>query len=1140
MDIATNSADPLAHSSQPGLAAPAKPGAVDSSLITGTLFERRKVMSAAVDIVTPEQIIEHLIGAVRTRTGCAVTGISAPYATAMADDPALRDAFLAADILVPDGKGFVWGARMLGVKCGERIAIPDLCETLLAAGANPEYAVGAVKRSWKVFIYGGTEEINRAACENVRTRFPGLSCVSGQHGYNQGLAEENAVIQRLKDEEFNLLIVARPSPDKELFMARCCRESGVVGLAAGGYADILAGKTTRAPGFVQALGLEWLYRIVQEPRRLWKRIGWANLRFASAAAWSHLRMPAARPWWGCPSIHVLATILVICAAYGGSLNLPYHFDDPEYIERNPTIRSFSALADIKVMAFRKLWWISNAICYKLSELYGSHQVEKPDVRIFRVWNIGCHLIASLALFGLVRRALKSSQALARLADPKRLLPAALTEDGGPHALAAALAAAIFAAHPLCTESVTYISGRDNSQGGMFYLLGLYAACIAFDRISFPGESIQPGNDTVPLPRWPAAFWPLIAAVLMGACAVLTKESYLTFPGAVVLLYLFFYRGLRVQTVSTGLLIGLLAGLGSLAWGAAGRHDGYLAISIQLALLFITAGALLGAPSNTNMPHTSRIRAGLQHRIAMGWALILSGAGLGAVSVVAFPYAYQRTIGALTGYQNSNYIRSLCSQAYAVPWMLLRTVVPYGLSIDHEFPSISDIGDQRVINGAVIIGALVLFGLIGMRRRWLGGFGVLLALLAIAPSNSVIERGDIVSERNFYLAAAGGSLILAWFVAEVTSTIALWLAARTPGNPAASRGAIFEAGLWTAALGCCVAGPFASFTVLRNHQWSDPYLLWESAWERSPERLRVLYNYGVAAYARKHYSEAQMAFENAVKIGESKAEKGQFRADEAVQVKCFHLAYAYMASVLLRGDRQQSQTEYENTLRHVDKIFSDGIERTAYDPDLVFSYGQLLMQMNRAPDACKIMQQSLDLHPWAEQLYYPLGIGYLEIGNFGLSKQNFSQALQVQEHHTSGVSWDMPATQKAQHYAYLGVTNIWLKERNEARENFRKALDLDHQAVLVMLLTCLRARNADLKPLEIDPPDMLLTGLSQTRRDLIQSLVLAIDDHLKAHPDKEKSVVSMLKGILEQELKRRAIVQDKREKAGFTDDPDRDK
>ena len=1120
-------------------------------------FERQNVLRAAVDLASPEQILAHLVHCVKTRQGCAVVGISAPYATAMADDASLREAFLNADLLIPDGKGFTWGARMLGVPCSGRIAIPDLCEQLLAIGSENNSA------AWKVFIYGGTEAINQAACANLRQRFPGLAAVDGQHGYNQGLLEENALIKRLKDESFNLVIVARPSPDKERFLTRCCHDAGIVGVAAGGYADILAGKTRRAPASIQAFGMEWLYRVIQEPRRLWKRVGWANARFAAAVTWKHLRMREVRPWWGCPAIQVLLLALVLCAAYHGSLNAPYHFDDPEYIEHNPTIRSFAALSEIKVLAFRKLWWFSNAVCYWLSEHYGNHQVERPDVRIFRGWNIACHFIAVLALYGLVRRVLKASGKLVDAGEhgalPALSVPRQLIGSASPYDLAAVIAAAIFAAHPLCTESVTYVSGRDNGQGGMFYLLGLWAAAVAFQRMGLVADPVgtDRAEDVVSpsprLPAWPGWFWPLIAMTVFGGCAALTKESYLTFPFAVVLLYTFFYRGAKRRTVSLGMLLGLLLGLGALAWGAAGRHEGHLGIAIPWVVFSAVLGAMLGAPSH--VPAVFPVlrapgggwRSFFQARISMVWAFLSTGAGLGMVSIIAVPYAYERTIGALTGYQNSDYVRSICSQAYAVPWILLRTVIPFNLNIDHDFPSISDPYDTRVLIGGAIILALIAFGLVGMFRAWLGSFGVLLALLSIAPTNTVIERGDIVSERNFYIAAAGGALLLAWLAALIPSWLGTTMARRAiRANAAGSshgnawRHYMREAGLWTAVVGCCPAMLFSSLTVLRNNEWNDPYVLWRSAWVHSPAKLRVLYNLGVAANARKQYAEAEMAFSNAMKIGEDKAQKGLFRPDEGVQVKCFHLSYANIAGLMLRTSHELSETQSYNKIHEVDTIFSTGMERTAFDPDLALSYAQFLLQLGRTSDAAPLLQKSLDSHVWAEQLYYPLGLSYLDNANFVLADKYLSLAVRVQDRHTLGVLLDVPVEQQAEIFALLGVAKIYLKQPNEARNALRESLDLEPQGTFMMLLGCAKARNPKLKPVQTNPPDLLVIALSQTRWDLIQVLIQSIDDHIKLEKKSDKKTLTqMLRGVLTAELQRRADIQRKREAMGFMDDPDRD-
>ena len=1091
-----------------------------------------------------------------------MAGVSAPYATAMADDAQLREAFLQCDVLIPDGQGFAWACRLLDVPCGERLAIPDLCERLLEEGQ---------RRGWKVFIYGATEEVNRQACANVARRFPALGGVAGQHGYGQGQAEEDAVAARLKNEGFHLLIVARPSPDKEKFLARCCREAGVVGLAAGGYADVLAGKTRRAPALVQAVGLEWLYRVIQEPLRLWKRIGWANARFAAAALWAHLRMAARRPPWACPAVQVAAIVLAVCAAYSGSLNVPYHFDDPEYILDNPTIRSFGGLRDIKVLSFRKVWWLSNAICYRLSLLYGNHIKYKPDVRIFHAWNIACHLIAALALYGLLRRALRAGAPGSSL-QPRPSGDGPRLEAGTPYDLAAAAAATIFAAHPLCTEAVTYICGRDNGQGGMFYLLGLYAAALTFERmVSEPRASasgigpagrLAPPILTVAAPsgpplRWPAWFWPAVWTMILGACAVLTKESHLTFPGAVALVYLFFYRGVRRHTVSSGLLLGIIAAMAVLVWGAAGRREGRLGLALQAMLLLIAAGAVLGRGFRGHDPDfqtagQSWTPAGLgvmspesflRRRVNLNWALLASVVGLGIAAVAAFPYAYERTLGALTGSSDSDYVRSLCSQAYAVPWMLLRAIVPYGLNIDHDFPTIADPHDPRAVTGCAVIFLLLLFGAAGAWRRWLGGFGVLLALLSIAPTNTVIERGDIVSERNFYLVAAGGACLIAWLLAALMSWIAKLAEARArKPAPSGSAGAassdiLRESGLWTAVLGYCLAAPFASFTVLRNNEWNDAFRLWDSARRRSPEKLRVLYNYGIAAAALKLYDQADTAFSNAIKIGEAKAEKRLFRPDESVQVMCFHLAYAHLANLQVRRYMVNPDKGSSAQIKTIDDIYRRGLERTAWDPDLAYTYGDFLLQLGRASDAVDVLQHSLNLHEWAEDLYLPLGLASLETNRLVEARAHFLRAAGVQEHHSLGVSWEQPAAKRAQIYAFLGLTKLLLKERVEGKNDLRKSLELDPQGVLVMLGTANRARNSKLKPVEMSQPDSLVITLSVTRRGVLEVLLQSCDEALEAAPERQQTVLRMLRGVVDNELRRRGAYQKKRIQFGFMDDPE---
>jgi N-acetylglucosaminyldiphosphoundecaprenol N-acetyl-beta-D-mannosaminyltransferase len=1073
-------------------------------------YERLRVLDAYVDKATPAEVLARLTEYGDKRWGCWVLGMSGPNVTRMADDPSFRASQIAADLIVPDGRGFVWGARMLGVQCPDRLAIPDLCEQLLDVGA---------RHGWKVFLYGATPELNGVACENIRTRFPGLKEVAGQHGYDQGQAEEDALIERLRNEQFNLVIVGRPSPDKELFLARCCRKAGVVGIAAGGYADILAGKTRRAPQFIQAIGMEWLFRILQEPGRLWKRVGWANARFAARVLAAHFFARPRKPLWSSLPIQVVGILLAFVAGYAQAINAPYHFDDPEYIQENPTIRSFEALKEIKVAAFRKLWWWSNAACYKLSEWYGNHLVNRPDVRIFRLWNYACHFLAALALYGLLRRCVRA------LRDESD----GISSDGGPLSMLPAVAAMLFAAHPLATESVTYISGRDNGQGGMFYLAGLYFAAVAMERLRGPRAL---GRWTL----WPKWFWPASISLALGACTILTKESYLTYPGAVALVYLTFYRSRAEQTVSYGVLAGLIVAFVALGWGAAGRTDGRLALGLQCALALCVAGFILGR-GESGAPPKRNWRGIFRKRLPVYWGIALFFLGVGATAIAAFPYAYQRTIGALTGDMNSDYVRSLATQAWAVPQMLWRAVLPLHLSIDHDFPSISDPGDPRTLIGIGILLVLVIFGAIGVWRRWVGGFAVLLGLLTIAPTNSVIERGDIVSERNFYLVAAGGACLVAWILAELLHALAKRMATGLSQLKARAVGA--ETGLWTMVLGCCVVTPYVTLTVMRNDEWRDPMKMWASAREEAPEALRVLYNFGVASAMRQNYDDAEWAFETLISLGEDRSEKGLFRSDQTVQVKCFHLAYARLAELRLKRFSRGTQKDDFRPLKEVDALFKRGIKRTAFDPDLSVNYAQYLFQLRRFSEAAPILRDAFNLHPWAGQVNYPMGVAYLESDQFAAARECLMRAKDFRYEHSLGVQLDAGRSQRSEPLALLAVACLRLKDSGAAKEFLRESIDLHPRGLFLISTSIQSARNPKLKVAEEGGSDLLVQALSVLRRDLLETVRAAIREHLAGTDVRERGTMEMYARLVDSELARRDEVQKKREAFGFTDNPDKD-
>lgn len=188
----------------------------------------------------------------------------------MRHDPALRDSVMACDIINIDGMGVVWGAKMLGFEVPERVAGVDLFFNLLAMSEN---------RGRSVYILGATDEVVRKAVEKLHMQFPNLRIAGFHHGYFWD--DEESVVREIAASGADLLFVAITSPKKEQFIDRWKDHLGVkFAMGVGGTIDIVAGKTRRAPLWMQKSGLEWLYRVMQEPGRMWKRYFNTNLAFA--------------------------------------------------------------------------------------------------------------------------------------------------------------------------------------------------------------------------------------------------------------------------------------------------------------------------------------------------------------------------------------------------------------------------------------------------------------------------------------------------------------------------------------------------------------------------------------------------------------------------------------------------------------------------------------------------------------------------------------------------------------------------------------------------------------------------------------------------------------------------------------------
>ncbi|OXR38633.1 glycosyltransferase [Pseudomonas jessenii] len=185
-------------------------------------------------------------------------------------DLELKESVNSCHIVNIDGMGVVLGARFLGHSVPERVAGVDLFHELLEMSATNQFSV---------FLLGAKDEVVSTAASKVKALYPGLKVAGYHHGYFWD--DEAALVEKVRASGAQLLFVAITSPMKENFINRWRDQLGVTFvMGVGGTFDVVAGKVKRAPQWMQNYGLEWLYRVIQEPGRMWKRYLTTNSKFA--------------------------------------------------------------------------------------------------------------------------------------------------------------------------------------------------------------------------------------------------------------------------------------------------------------------------------------------------------------------------------------------------------------------------------------------------------------------------------------------------------------------------------------------------------------------------------------------------------------------------------------------------------------------------------------------------------------------------------------------------------------------------------------------------------------------------------------------------------------------------------------------
>jgi N-acetylglucosaminyldiphosphoundecaprenol N-acetyl-beta-D-mannosaminyltransferase len=219
------------------------------------------ILGCRVDVIGPDEAVAKIVELAAGDRPSLVVTLGTEMAVYARRDPRFREIVNASALSLCDTVGIKYAARLHGAAVRERVAGVDIIDPLCAAFAE---------RGVPIYLLGGKGDTAQRAAAVLQARYPGLVVAGARDGYFPS-AQEATVSAAVAHSGARVVFVGLGSPRQEIFLADHLAETGcAVGIGVGGSFDVLAGNVERAPAVWQRLNLEWLYRLVREPKR-WRR-----------------------------------------------------------------------------------------------------------------------------------------------------------------------------------------------------------------------------------------------------------------------------------------------------------------------------------------------------------------------------------------------------------------------------------------------------------------------------------------------------------------------------------------------------------------------------------------------------------------------------------------------------------------------------------------------------------------------------------------------------------------------------------------------------------------------------------------------------------------------------------------------------